>query len=128
MGQCGCSDTAPDFKFPGPDGVTYAIQIYPSCHYCSSPAGVDIHRFNDEWTREWCDGVPDAPWLTYAHGDPANAILSIPVLDPKHLMKALGEPGDDEYADIDEEEMRLALPDAVHETLQEFYARVKGAS
>lgn len=127
MGACGCSDTDPDFKFPGPEGVTYAIQIYPSCHYCGTPAGVDIHRFNEEWAKDWLmDQVDDAPWLTYGEReDQTNAILGLPVLDPEHLSKSLAEVMEDEEGRrASETNIRLALPEAVHETFSAYLRMV----
>jgi hypothetical protein len=127
MGQCGCSDTIPDFRLPGPDGVHYGIQIYSSCHYCVTPAGVDIYRFDDTGAEEWLDGVPEAPFTPYNADAPIAAQLSIPVLEPAELAKAIGRDqredaeyngaDDEDFREISEEDIRLALPAAVHNTL-----------
>lgn len=129
MGTCGCSDTDLMFRFPGPEGVTYGVQIYPSCDYCSTPAGVDIHRFADDSEEAvWVENVPDAPWLPYDGEEPTNAIMSIPVVDPEKLAEAMtahyeesaAYDGDETSREIAEEDMRYALPDAVHKTLAEW--------
>ena len=31
MGQCGCGDYQPSFKFKGPGDNWYVLQEYPSC-------------------------------------------------------------------------------------------------
>lgn len=117
MGQCGCSDTEPMYQFPGPDGVTYGIQIYPSCHYCSAPAGVELYRFGVGEAAVWLDGVPEAPFRPYSATSPVDADLAIPVLDPEHLGPALAEVCDPDDMDQAIDSVRMHLDEAVHATL-----------
>ena len=42
MGQCGCGDYNASMRFPGPPGITYAIQFYAGCGDCDTPAGIII--------------------------------------------------------------------------------------
>ena len=60
MGQCGCGDYQPDFKFKGPGDIIYVVQIYPSCYYCKTPAGVIIYAFSPEDQQDWdVDHLPE---------------------------------------------------------------------
>lgn len=127
MGQCGCSDTEPDFQFPGPDGITYAIQIYPSCHYCNTPAGVDVYRMTAEDVEIWLNGVEQAPFVPYSADNPSSAQLAIPVLDPASLAKVLNEDVDQDLALVREDEIRLALRQAVWQTLKDWRELVRRA-
>ena len=51
MGQCGCGDFSGDFKFKGPKGITYVLQVYPPCKECDNPAGMIIYSMNEEDCR-----------------------------------------------------------------------------
>lgn len=53
MGQCGCGDYQGDFKFKGSDDFTYVLQVYASCDYCDTPAGVIIYRMSPEDCSMW---------------------------------------------------------------------------
>lgn len=53
MGQCGCGDFNADFKFKGPGNITYVLQIYDSCEYCETPAGVIIYAMNPKDCKMW---------------------------------------------------------------------------
>jgi hypothetical protein len=127
MGQCGCSDTNPLYRFPGPDGVHYGIEIYPSCHYCVTPVGVTIYRFDNDGAREWLEYVDEAPFMPYAADRPVEAILSIPVLGAEELAAAISNDqredaeyngaDDEDYREVAEQDIRCALPDAVLATL-----------
>ena len=84
MGQCGCGDFQPDFKFKGPEGITYVVQMYPSCDYCDNPAGVIIYALTPEEAEMWGLGhVPekeinaDGTWIAVIH--------------PKHIMGSVME-------------------------------------
>ena len=127
MGQCGCGDTTPDYQFPGPDGVIYAIQIYQSCHDCQSPAGVEIYRFdpNSEDTEDWVRGVPELDFMGYPHDDTRDAQAFISVLDPEHMVAALvkvAEEDGDDRPQPSETAVRFALPEAVYRTLSAWKA------
>lgn len=121
MGECGCGDTTPEFRLPGPDGITYGIEIYGSCHYCETPAGVVIYRFDAAEAAVWLDGVEDAPLMAYDPERPTNAQLAIPIVDPEFLMKAL-----EDAVEVEPSDMRLALPAAVHATRSEWHRTRRG--
>jgi hypothetical protein len=110
--------------------VHYAVQIYPSCHYCNTPAGVDLYRFDDAGAEEWLGGVPEAPFIPYDPEAPTAAQLAIPVLEPRVLAEAItGEQREDadyngvgaeDFREVTEEDIRFALPAAVWKTLNEW--------
>lgn len=53
MGQCGCGDFSGDFRFKGPEGIIYVLQVYPPCEECDNPAGVIIYSMNEEDCKAW---------------------------------------------------------------------------
>lgn len=59
MGQCGCGDFQGDFKFKGPEGITYVLQVYPACDNCDTPAGVIIYAMDKNDCEMW--GVNEIP-------------------------------------------------------------------
>jgi hypothetical protein len=62
MGECGCSEFNALFKFKGPKGITYVVDIYPSCPECCAPAGVIIYAFSKQDMADWgCEDVPTLP-------------------------------------------------------------------
>lgn len=91
MGSCGCGDGFGDFKFPGPDGIMYAVHVYPGCTYCRTGAGVSIYRYaSEDWRRETED-IPDLPWWVRGEG---LADRFIPVISEEAIrahVKALAE-------------------------------------
>ncbi len=82
MGECGCGSFYPSFKFKGPGKDTYVLQVYPSCDYCNTPAGVILYRMSPKEARQWdLDDVPEKeiPFVG----------MVIPVIDPE-VFKELG--------------------------------------
>lgn len=60
MGQCGCGDFYGDFKFKGPDGVVYVVDVYCPCDYCHTPAGVVIYAMDNEDQQLWdVENIPE---------------------------------------------------------------------
>lgn len=87
MGACNCADGVPDFRFEGPDGVTYTLSIYPPCSDCQTPAGVILGKVSDDDLGLY--GVPLAEVL---HFDPAlDYTILIPVIDRSKLQEQLVE-------------------------------------
>lgn len=63
MGECGCGNFYPEFKFPGPDGSVYALQVYRGCEGCQTPVGVIISRLTGEEIEEWdVEHLPELPF------------------------------------------------------------------
>lgn len=63
MGTCGCGDFYPDFKFEGPDGSLYTLQIYRGCEGCQTPMGVIISRLDGDEIEEWeAQHLPELPF------------------------------------------------------------------
>ncbi len=59
MGECGCGSFCPQFKFAGPRGITYVIELYPGCDNCSAPAGMMLYAFDKAACEDWdIDSVP----------------------------------------------------------------------
>jgi hypothetical protein len=51
MGECGCGNTNPDYRFDGPDGIIYTVQFYTGCtNGCETPAGIILSRYYPEDT------------------------------------------------------------------------------
>jgi hypothetical protein len=84
MGVCGCGDFNGDFKFPGPDGITYVLQVYPPCENCNTPAGVIIYSFNKDDCKNW--DVDEIPELDFGNGE-----ALIAVAHPGSIMKSVFE-------------------------------------
>jgi rRNA maturation endonuclease Nob1 len=38
---------------PGPDGLTYVLEIYPGCEYCGHEVGLTVHRYTNHDIEEW---------------------------------------------------------------------------
>lgn len=133
MGECGCGATDIMLQFPGPEGIKYGLEVYPSCHYCGTPAGIVLHRLDSnaengvEEGGFFFDRAPEAEFLGYGPDSFEWALseLSVPVVDPEGLAKALAK-----YTDLDYvpevRALALALPGAVRESLRYFNER--GAS
>ena len=122
MGQCGCGDETPNVRFPGPEGVTYALEIYSSCHYCHTPAAVTVYRIADD--SEYAEMMlEDAPEAAFVETPEVYGSFSITVLSAEHLKAALADEemtGDPDAARIDLGTLAYALPDAVWRTLAEW--------
>lgn len=130
MGACGCGDTTPMFRMPGPAGVVYGVEVYESCHYCETPAGVVLYRFDEaDDNAIFVEGLPEAPFVSYNTEQPTDAQLAIPVVDPRHLAQAMtahyeesgSYDGDETSREIAEQDTQYVLPDAVHRTLAEWH-------
>lgn len=110
MGACGCGDFDSRYKLAGPDGITYSINIYSSCHYCHTPVAVDIHRHSPEGVSEWeIDQLPELPIPPYSEGS-IDGLGSIVVLDSDVLAGCLNEQTGNS---VDSLEMRFAVESAV---------------
>ena len=129
MGQCGCGDFQPMFKFPAPDGAWYAFEVYPGCGYCDNGPGVTIHRMSAQESEEWdVPHLPDLPWheLGYPNaGDVAE--FAIPIIETAALRAAIHNVvGDgDEYdvqGAIEDGTKPEVLREAVFTTLENWRA------
>jgi len=81
MGTCGCGDFYPDFKFEGPEGSLYALQIYRGCEGCQTPVGVIISRLDGrEEIESWdADSLPELPFDVLSESYRERLL---PVVDP----------------------------------------------
>ena len=109
MGECGCSEPNYLRRFPGPDGLVYALEIYPGCPYCHTPVGITIYCLNqEEQNANWGEdeeGPPELEWMEISDG---YAMAAIAVLDPDILKKVALK-----YVDSDGE--RFLIEDALEE-------------
>lgn len=113
MGDCGCSAFNALFKFKGPKGITYVIDIYPSCPECCTPAGVIIYAFSKRDMADWgCEDIPELP-IEYEG-------TCISVIHPETLKEEmLKSSNEDDLAGISSEvlfddTLRDAFREAVH--------------
>ena len=96
MCECGCGAFGGGFRFPGPDGIVYLLELYPGCGDCDTPAGVIIHRYQDtEEQREWFGDQPEMPFIDF-QGNPPNALtgsseFAQPIVNAGAVVKALAK-------------------------------------
>lgn len=65
MGECGCGNTNPDYRFAGPGRITYTVQYYTGCNNgCQTPAGIILSRYFPE-DDEWASHAREVPWNTF---------------------------------------------------------------
>lgn len=87
MGECGCTGRGERHWLPGPNGMTYQIQLDPPCRNCESPAGVTVHRYDKAMTKD-CDVRRAAP-LAFWDDEASYATVGLSVIDPPHARAAL---------------------------------------
>jgi hypothetical protein len=104
MCECGCSSRGPDFRFAGPQGLTYGLEIYPGCKDCEAPIAVAITRYTREDFEMF--GLKHVPLLKFKNNDSAHPILH-PRLLEKMIAKWIEEVGYDDAtgAEVVAEEM-----------------------
>lgn len=121
MGECGCGATVLDYKFPGPEGIAYGIEIYSGCHYCHTPAGVVLHRYTaeDDWAQDFLEGVPDAPFQGFQGETEGWGEVALPVVSNKGLIASINKNLQDYNVELPENaDVFRLVEDAVYETGQ----------
>ena len=130
MGQCGCADETPQVHFPGPEGSTYALEIYSSCHHCNNPAAATVYRIADD--SEYAEMMLlDASPAQFGEVPGVYGVFSIPVLSAEHFKAALSDEemtGDPEAARVDVGTIAYALHDGVWRTLAEWHQHAAALS
>lgn len=93
MGECGCGATSLDYKFAGPEGITYGIEIYSGCYYCDTPAGVVLHRYTqeDDWSEAILEHVPEAPFLGWQGATEGWGEVALPVISREGLVASINQ-------------------------------------
>ncbi len=99
MGECGCGDFAAEWKLPGPNGVLYAIEVYPGCSYCDNPAGVVVYRVRTDDDAFNVAGLPDLPIGVYQReplfegqaSDPVSGEAFIPITHTGAVLELIAE-------------------------------------
>lgn len=129
MGACGCiNNEIPIYRFPGPNELTYVINVYPSCSYCDTPAGVTIDLIGDEELKflglEHVEEVfQDRKRVDLGPGIPVidKNVLKKAIIDaiPRH--EALDDFGAEEVAS----ETLEKFSDVVYETVREWQKQKK---
>jgi hypothetical protein len=103
MGACGCCEGFGDFRFPGPNGGWYTLQIYTGCIYCDEGPGVNLsyYSLNDPMLPD----VLDLPIVEIGE------LFGVPTVDWNATAKQLkkGWPEDHDVAYVADDE----LPDAI---------------
>lgn len=135
MGECGCAADTPLVQFPGPEGVTYSLEVYPGCHYCSTPAGVVVRRVDRSKANgvdvgeDHLEHVPEATFHGYGSPDFEWAMseFAVPVVNAGDLFEALvtlmGVEEHAGYAEgmFDRAAVAYVLPGAVRESLRAWH-------
>lgn len=86
MGECGCIGIQYRFKIIDEHGDAWCFGVYPSCHYCDSPVGIQVLRVKagSEYWDMW--DIDDIPSLTVEdHSDMAF----MTVVDTQKCRKAM---------------------------------------
>ena len=94
MCECGCSQ-GPDFYFPGPDGITYGLELYHGCGDCGNAPGISLVRIPDKHLDDFgpADWRKPVPWFAHSGWKEYTANL----VDEGLLQQAVAE---DEEGDL----------------------------
>ena len=57
----------------------YALEFYPGCGNCDTPAGLVVYRFSEKEAEGW--RVPDLPDLPWREWNPESAEVCVPFLN-----------------------------------------------
>jgi hypothetical protein len=89
MGECGCGNTNPDYRFDGPDGIIYTVQFYTGCNNgCETPSGIILSRYLPE-DAEWAAHAKEVPWNTFGERPDESGDFCIPIIDKDVLREKL---------------------------------------
>lgn len=118
MGECGCTQFNAILKFKGPRGVTYVLDIYPSCSYCDAPLGIILYAFDKEACRDWA--VDEVPEIDIDRDEGT----CIPILHPEDMKKLMAKTfaGDEEMIDVCQDGVDDCFKDAVFEGIRKTVA------
>ncbi len=75
MGQCGCGNFRGILRFKAPGNKWYFLQIYDSCDYCHTGAGIILYQMSQEEMKDF-----DAQFLPEIEIKYEG--IGIPVIDP----------------------------------------------
>ena len=110
MGECGCNEMQPTFRFRGPGKDKYVCEVYPSCTYCETPVGIVLYRFEPKDAKLWdIEFVPDK--------DISDVGTMIPIIDLGILNKKVEEYLGDDYG-LRNSDWASILGDVINETLK----------
>ncbi len=109
MGQCGCGGFTPQYQFPGPKGLTYAIQISPPCSDCLTPVGVIVYRLSQ--TEVTMMATKDLPLLPF-HGETFGE-AALPIVYPEQVLKEMRSEGWSIEEDLGDDMMSVAIKQAM---------------
>lgn len=130
MGECGCFNDDSMFRFDGPDGFVYGIEINLGCRYCDAAPSVVIRRYvdNDEG-RQWVESAEPAPFLNYS--EDGAGFFAIPLIDTALIIQAIKKelgPAvaiDGDVVDVEtlSEELRNACAEAISNTVRAWQSK-----
>lgn len=87
MGECGCGQENVAFRFDGPEGVTYGLEVYPGCHYCGNGPAVTLYRIeHDEY-----DLLHEADELIWADSVTGVKVANVAIVTPEALVESMKE-------------------------------------
>lgn len=125
MGQCGCADFSCDaaFRIKGSKSVI-AVQRYPGCQGCGTPAGVVLCFFNERGVRDWLDGVKIETVVPDEFGSNRGIGIGIALLGAEDLVAAAKELGDGQEIEHYSQASDF-MEDAAHELIGEAVSKCK---
>lgn len=114
MGECVCCAFNAILKFRGPRGITYVLDIYPSCSYCDTPLGIILYAFDKKACDDW-----DVDHVTEIEIDKEEGTC-IPILHPEDMKKLMAKTfaGDQDMIDICHDGVDDTFRDAVFEGIK----------
>lgn len=129
MGECGCGNFSAKWKLPGPNGVLYAIEVYPGCSYCDNPAGVVVYRVRTDDDAFDVAGLPELPIQVYQReplfadmpSDPISGEAFIPIVHTGSVLDVIAETFGDQIVleDGDKVPLREQITDYEHQAWTE---------
>lgn len=107
MCECGC-DQGPDFYFPGPDGITYGLQLYRGCRDCDSAPGVALFKIPAKSLEHFApDDDRDEPkWVSVSQGDWEE--VAVAMVDRDLLTEAVKADEDADLLSLSDDDGEIA--------------------
>jgi len=118
MGACGCCDGFGDFRFPGPNGGWYTLQIYTGCVYCDEGPGVNLGFYSP--------GDPAFDHILELPEVQIGELFGVPTTDWNETAKAIKREwaDDNNVTHVVEEELPNAIIHGAHAVAQRWIKAV----
>ena len=131
MGQCGCSESYPEFKLKGPDGIYYTVEVAYPCPYCRNPASIIVHKWDDKQDIEIFD-IESEPDPVYNSLNEVVISLADEGVIKNYLLQGLKEyiqgikdDGDQVSYDDIKEWINMAFDDNFDDMIMDSYDKAK---